>query len=294
MPDRMTNQVKLSQQSWAALNRNSHLLLFPTLAASVMIGIAIVLVVLVANSPSLQPLLPNQPPTLEVTHWLLALAIATIYYVISHAIVIFSNTALVGTILKLLQHKPVTLDQGLRLISKRSGPILSYALLSATVGTIAHLTNLFNRGPENAISASLGGLLGGLNLNLWDVTVFFVLPLLIAEQLGVVASLKQSLTLFRQTWAGDFIGATTIDEASSMVYITIWLIGGALMVSALQSSSLATLIAALLFTIAAFRMVHLINGSVNGVLQASLYNYAVTGDAGRFIKTHLATTAFQK
>jgi hypothetical protein len=36
----------------------------------------------------------------------------------------------------------------------------------------------------------------------------------------------------------------------------------------------------------------LFNEAINGVFQASLYHYATTGDAGRFIENDLARNAF--
>jgi hypothetical protein len=39
--------------------------------------------------------------------------------------------------------------------------------------------------------------------------------------------------------------------------------------------------------------VGLLNGAVNGVFQASLYQYATTGNAGKLIDTQLAAQAFR-
>ncbi|WP_204139897.1 hypothetical protein [Halomicronema sp. CCY15110] len=41
-----------------------------------------------------------------------------------------------------------------------------------------------------------------------------------------------------------------------------------------------------------FSAIALITGAINGILQTSLYHYAKTGDAGRFIDTGLARNAF--
>jgi len=39
-------------------------------------------------------------------------------------------------------------------------------------------------------------------------------------------------------------------------------------------------------------VIALLNSAVNGIFQASLYNFATTGDAGPFIDTELAKEAF--
>jgi hypothetical protein len=42
------------------------------------------------------------------------------------------------------------------------------------------------------------------------------------------------------------------------------------------------------------RPVRPVQGAINGVFQASMYQYAQTGDAGQFIETRLAAQAFAR
>jgi len=56
--------------------------------------------------------------------------------------------------------------------------------------------------------------------------------------------------------------------------------------------SLPLLILGGVLMVLGFMVVGLLNGAVNGIFQASLYQFATTGDAGPFIDTELAREAF--
>lgn len=291
MPDRIKNEVKLSQQSWAALRRNSHLLILPVLAAIVMIAIAILFVTLTANGdmPGL-PTLADESSNLAPWTWLLALLVALVYALIARLLVIFSNTAVVAAALKLVRQEHATLTDGLQVACKCLGQVMGYALISVTLGTLISTANLLLG--KGATHPALSG--GVWSLGAWNLAIFFMLPLLVAERLNVFAALRHSTRLFRRTWGEGFVGKTTIDEASSLVYLTIWSIGAILAMSAFQTASLTALVAVFIFLIVAFSIVSLINGAINGVLQASLYSYATTGNPGRFIGSRLAQEAFER
>jgi hypothetical protein len=69
-------------------------------------------------------------------------------------------------------------------------------------------------------------------------------------------------------------------------------IGGVVIFAAVSTGSVAVIITAIVLVVVALVLIGLLSGAVNGIFQASLYQYATTGDAGQFIDTDLARTAF--
>jgi hypothetical protein len=122
--------------------------------------------------------------------------------------------------------------------------------------------------------------------------VFFALPVMIVENIPVTASLKRSLEIFRQTWGESFVGSTAIGGISCLIYLVILLVTGAMIAGGIALGNVPLLVVGGIFMIFGIVVVSLLNGAVNGIFQASLYNFASTGNAGPFIDTGLAREAF--
>jgi hypothetical protein len=109
----------------------------------------------------------------------------------------------------------------------------------------------------------------------------------------VCASLKRSFELFKQTWGEGFAGRTAIGGISCLVTLSVLLIGGGIIAAGVLADVLALVIVGAVLLILGLVLISLLNGAVNGIFQASMYNYATTGDAGPFIDSDLAREAFQ-
>lgn len=75
---------------------------------------------------------------------------------------------------------------------QRRGPILSWAVLTTTVGLVLRVIR-DRLGSIGAIVGALGGLA-------WGVATFLVVPVLLAEDVGPVKAVRRSATLLRDTW----------------------------------------------------------------------------------------------
>jgi hypothetical protein len=146
---------------------------------------------------------------------------------------------------------------------------------------------------DNAGAAIAAAFVGGLVQGAWNSVVFFAVPILVAEDVGMIETLKRSATLFKRTWGEGFVGRTTLGGVAFLLGLAVVGVGAVLVGLAAASGSAALVMGAIVLVVLALACVGLLSGAINGVFQASLYAYATTGNAGRFIDTALARDAFR-
>jgi hypothetical protein len=289
MAGKIKSGLELSKQSWSALGQNRQLILFPVISG---IGMLVVTILFfIPEAFAFRPILEAEEPT--AAQWITAFLILFLYYLVASFVVIFSNTALVGATLKMIDGEPATVGDGIGVAMSRLGKIIAYSLISATVGVIARGITQSGRQSENAIVAILAAIIGGLIQGAWSILVFFAIPVIVVENIGVRDSLKRSFELFKQTWGEGFVGSTAIGGISCLVMLAVVLVGGGIIAAGVLADSLALAILGGVLLILGLVVVSLLNGAVNGIFQASMYHYATTGDAGSFIDSDLARQAFQ-
>jgi hypothetical protein len=105
--------------------------------------------------------------------------------------------------------------------------------------------------------------------------------------------LKRGIAIFNQTWGEGFTGNVAIGGGSCLVNLLILIVGGGLAAIGVAGGITAFIILGLLVVVVGITLADLLYGAVNGLFQASLYHFAVTGSAGPFIDTKLAEAAFQ-
>ncbi len=286
---KMKNGLELSRQSWGALRANRQLVIFPIIS---MIGLIVITALFFVPQAALLGLSGITSGAAAGFSWIAFLVVLFVYYLVAYFFVIFSNTALVGAVLRLIEGKPATVGDGLRVAMSRLGKIFVFALISATVGVIARSITQSGRSSNNIIVSILAAVIGGLIQGAWNLMVFFALPVMIVEKVSVTASLKRSLEIFKQTWGEGFVGSTAIGGISCLVSLLILLVTGAMIAGGIALGNVPLIIAGAVLMLFGFVIVSLLNGAVNGIFQASLYHFATTGSAGPFIDTGLAREAF--
>ena len=294
MSNKIAHGLELSKQSWGALQKNKQLLIFPVIS---LIGLSIITALFFIPEAALlgsTESIGAGDGTQDGFQWLMFMVILFIYYLITYFVIIFSNTALIGASLKLINGEPATVVDGLRVALSRLGKILVFAIISATVGVIARSTSQAGRNSDNIIVAILAAVAGALIQGAWNMLVFFALPVMVVENLPLKASLKRSLEIFKQTWGEGFIGKTAVGGISCLVYLAILIVTGSIIAGGYILESLPVMFIGGILLVIGFVVVGLLNGAVNGIFQASLYHFAKTGNAGPFIDTRLAQEAFRQ
>ncbi|MGK7943267.1 MAG: DUF6159 family protein [Microcystaceae cyanobacterium] len=293
MARKVANGVELTKQCWQALQQNPQLMVFPLLSGISLVIVGFIMIIplfaggLFLNSG--QTSLEGDPSTAE---WIFGLIMVFIYYFMSYTVIIFSNTALVGVSLKLLKGESASVKDGILIAMSHLGQIIGFAIISATIGTIAKYITESGRNADNLIISLLASLLGGLIQGVWSVVIFFAIPVYIVENVGPIGAIRRSWDVFRETWGEGFTGRAMIGGVSCLVQFILLAILAALFVIGVSTLSIPLIIVAILFGIISFGAIALLTGAINGIFQASLYHYATTGDAGRFIDNDLARNAF--
>ncbi len=124
----------------------------------------------------------------------------------------------------------------------------------------------------------LGRLVAGLLGTAWSIATYFVVPILVYEQVGPLDALTRSAALFKRTWGEQF--------ASTLSFGLLFFV---LALPALLLCGVAVLLGPVaLFVMVPIAVVYLlalgvVNAALHGVFVAALYRYARTGQAsGQF------------
>lgn len=188
--------IDILKKSWRAIMADRELLVFPILGfIAVVVELAIFgLLGFLAFT------LLNGTPMIVAT----AIVIIGLYITITFTL-IFANSALTAGVLQRIRGGDPTLGSAFGAAKKRAWNIFLWSLIAATVSLLLNAAREQARkgGGVGAIIALLGL---GVLATVWELITFFVVPILVAEGLGPIASLKRSLTIFKSTWGTSVVG----------------------------------------------------------------------------------------
>jgi hypothetical protein len=201
----------------------------------------------------------------ERLNYLLLYTGVFVFYLVNYFVIVFFNAALVSAASERLAGRPATLRGGVAKAWERRGKVAQWALLSATVGVILKMV-------ENRL-----GLVGRLVIRLigtaWTLASYFVVPVLVFEDLGPVDALKRSARVFRDTWGEDVISGLSV--ALIFILLIVAGVGGWFAMIAVAGAKGVMIGAVLLFLYCLALTVA--NSTLQGILIAALYQYATTG-----------------
>ncbi|PKL69811.1 MAG: hypothetical protein CVV30_00065 [Methanomicrobiales archaeon HGW-Methanomicrobiales-1] len=201
-----------------------------------------------------------------------------VFYAASYFVVIFFNTALITCVNARLNGKEATINDGLSNATKHIGSILAWSLVSATVGIILQVLE-DNVGFIGQIAAAL---IGGA----WGLVTFFVVPILVLEDKGVVDSVKDSVSLIKKTWGESIVGGGSI----FLVFLVIGIIAAIAIFGIWMVSQSFLLAIALLIIVVAILAV--VASAMQGIFVTALYTYARTGTVPTSFNKDLIENAF--
>jgi len=263
---RLARSIELIAASGKVLRSDKELLVLPLLS-----GLASLVVIagfgfgawrggLVDQIPQNSEALPLTP---ALYVWLFCL------YFAEYFVIIFFNTALVGAAIAKLAGGEVTIGSALSLAMNRIGPILGYALVSATVGII--LRQIAERfGFVGRLVESVFGLM-------WTVATFLVVPILAAEGIGPIKAIRRSAAMLGETWGENLIGNAGISVATGLVAAVVVFAGIGTGMVAIDTHHLV-LGAALVATGALLLLaLVLVSSALSGIYAGALYYFALTG-----------------
>lgn len=211
----------------------------------------------------------------------LGLVLLFVFYVVSYFIVIYFNTALVSCALIRLDGRDPTFMDGIHAASARIGKILSWTLIAATVGLILRLIR--GDGGDNLLASLASALLGAA----WSLATFFVIPVIVVDDLGGFAAIQRSWKLFKSTWGETVVGSFSL----GLIFIPaiLLLLAGvlAMVIGSFEVSLVIFAVAFLLWVVSA-----VLYGALQGIFVAIMYRYATTGVVPDAIDRSLVEGAF--
>lgn len=192
---------------------------------------------------------------------------------------VFFGVALAAAAAQVFDGEDATVASGIAVARSRLVAIAGWAGLAASV-------NIVIRALEERLGGVASLLLRGIDVA-WELVTFLALPVIAAEDLGPVATLKRSAGIFRERWGEQVTGQATIGVAAFVVMLPIAAIG-ALGVALTGSSAVlgVALIAAAVFGIVG---VAVLSTCLTQIFSVALYRYAASGStSGGFSEAELA------
>ena len=203
-----------------------------------------------------------------------------IFYLIGYFVVIFFNTGLIACVQIRLSGGDPKFSDGMQYATGNLGKIAGWALISATVGLVLQMIR------ERA--GLLGRIAAGLFGMAWNLITFFVIPVMIFQNAGVIASIKQSAALFKRTWGENVV----LRFSLGFVMFLLGLLGIIPIALAIMTKSAAIIIAVGAVVVLYWFALGIISSALNGIFATALYNYAMTGTVPSAFSPSVISSAF--
>ncbi len=275
MIEKFSRSFQLVKESFEVLKKDKEILLFPVISAIVTILLVISFIIPIFYINSKTDTL-NLSISNEFSYILLF-----IFYILSYFIVIFFNTGLITCAHIRLNGGDPTFRDGLNNARKHIWKIFMWALISATIGIILRI--IADR------SETVGRIVVAIIGIAWSLISFFVIPVMVLENMSVFESIKKSGYLFKKTWGENVIGQFSM----GFVFFILGIAGLIPLVISFLTGSQILIIAVIALTIIYWIILGIVSASLDGIFVAALYNYANTGKIPEAYSPEVIKGAFQ-
>jgi len=261
--------LQLVKTSWEILMADKKLLAFPILS-----GIVTILVLISFILPILFTGAFGNAGSI------LSIIVLFLFYLVSSFVVVFFNTALIACVNAKLNGKTMSVSEGLGVASRHLPAILGWAIVSATVGLILHLLQDRAGFIGDIILAMVGGV--------WSLVTYFVVPVLVLEDKGVIGSMKESVSLIKKTWGESIVGAGSM----ALIFVVLGILAALGVFGALLLGNATVFIAAFAIFLLLVVILAVVYGAMQGIFVTALYTYAKTGSVPSAFNHDLIANAF--
>jgi len=259
----------LVKTSWEILMADKKLLAFPILS-----GIVTILVLISFILPILFTGAFGDAGSI------LSIVVLFLFYLVSSFVVVFFNTALIACVNAKLNGKTMSVSEGLKVATGHLPAILGWAIVSATVGLILHLLQDRAGFIGDIILAMVGGV--------WSLVTYFVVPVLVLEDKGVIGSMKESVSLIRKTWGESIVGAGSM----ALIFVVLGILAALGVFGTMLLGNSTVFIVALALFLLLVVILAVVYGAMQGIFVTALYTYAKTGSVPSAFNHDLIANAF--
>jgi hypothetical protein len=275
---RFANSWELTKTSFRVASQDKELMLLPVL--SFLAGIlSFALVAGIGFSAGLFPKITDATGHLRLGA---AGLMVVLYFLLAFVQTYFAAAVVAGASERLAGGNP-TIGSSLRAANRRLGRLLGWSAISATVSIVLQIVRE-RGGLAGRIAAGLGNLA-------WQLATYFVIPILLFEEVGLAPSIGRSGSLFKKTWGEQVIGTGGVGLVFGLAFMLLIFVG-VLLVQAVVTAGgpsgglLAALPIIVVFVGLGIALTAL-QAVIQGVYKAALYRFATTGQAMGFTTEQL-------
>ncbi|MBT3555171.1 MAG: hypothetical protein HOE50_02870 [Chloroflexi bacterium] len=244
---------ELMKMSWDVLMKDKELLFFPLFTVIGLVAVISIFSGIAGSTGAFTRLDANAISRGDQILYVLA-------FFSSYFVVIFFNAALISAALDRLRGGDPNVSSGLSHAFAHIHTIFIWALIAATVGLALQLLRANQR---NIFARMIIDMIGGV----WDFLTFFVVPILVSENVGAIGAIKRSSGLVRKTWGRQI----TASFGFMLVYILAVIIGAIPAILVGFVSGIAGVAVGIMTVGLAVCTVQ----ALEGIFKAALYEYAM-------------------
>ena len=244
---------ELMKMSWDVLMKDKELLFFPLFTVIGLVAVISIFSGIAGSTGAFTRLDANAISRGDQILYELA-------FFSSYFVVIFFNAALISAALDRLRGGDPNVSSGLSHAFAHIHTIFIWALIAATVGLALQLLRANQR---NVFARMIIDMIGGV----WDFLTFFVVPILVSENVGAIGAIKRSSGLVRKTWGRQI----TASFGFMLVYILAVIIGVIPAILVGFVSGIAGVAVGIMTVGLAVCTVQ----ALEGIFKAALYEYAM-------------------
>ena len=255
----ISNTIDLMKSCIRVLKKDKELILFPILAAFFVILFVWIIFTFVGLDISALTSNDNQTEEIPIVP-LLVLVFG------ANFIVVFFNSALVSAALDRLRGGNPNVRSGLSHASKHIHHIFIWSIIVTIMALIFAAIRASGRN-RGAVGQIMTSIFASLLQAGWAMMTFFVIPIIVSENLSPFAAIKRSSGLFKQTWGNQ----VTANFGFGIFQILALLASGALgWFFGLMSANLGMIVGVLCAT-TSISIIY----TLEGIYKAALYEFAM-------------------
>jgi hypothetical protein len=259
---RFSNGLALAGQAWRVLMLDKELLVFPLLS-----GIACFFVLAgflgLAWASGMVHALHKEGGSGDAAAWV----VCFLYYFANYFVIVFFNSALVACAMIRFNGGNPTVSDGLKAARERLGQIAAWALLAATVGMVLRII-------EERVGF-LGKIVVAILGAAWTIATYFVVPVLVVENVGPIEAAKRSAEIVKKAWGESIVSNVGVGLLTTLAVILL-VIPCAVLTAllAVKTSSIAVGVVGAALTLALFVLITLASSALTSILLSAIYLYA--------------------
>lgn len=248
---------ELTKLSWSVVRKDKSLLAFPIISAVISIIAFIGIVAPFLLFAGVEQLFEENS--------IAAILMFVILYIVLYFLAIFFQVATLACAMHVMDGNNTTVGYGLRFAASKVKRIFQWAVISAIIGLI--LSRIRQLGPIGSLISFLGGLA-------WAVATFFVVPIMVFEDVGPFEAIKRSAGMVRST-----IGPTIVSNLSlGLIFFLLFVLGFVIFIPLLIMTAGGVLVWVVLLCFFIYiTVLALLASLLSKVLVAVLYRYGKTG-----------------